>query len=77
MWGATAGNISEQNIFNLLHLVPDGAHPGTEGYIMAGRNLAIPLVNAHKLKKAWDKAGLAKSTKTGTSFNRFEGDCQG
>lgn len=70
-------------------LVPDGAHPSTEGYKMAGRNLAIPLVNARTLYKAWDKAGLANSTyfdnitntrqyqTTGTPFNRFEGNLSG
>lgn len=70
-------------------LVPDGAHPATEGYKMAGRNMAIPLVSAHTLRKAWDKAGLANSTyfdnisnarlyqTTGTPFNRFEGNLSG
>ena len=72
-----------------ITLVPDGAHPGTEGYKMAGRNMAIPLVSAHTLRKAWDKAGLANSTYfdnitntrqyqiTGTPFNRFEGNLSG
>lgn len=70
-------------------LVPDGAHPATEGYKMSGRNMAIPLVSAHTLRKAWDKAGLANSTyfdnitntrqyqTTGTPFNRFEGNLSG
>lgn len=70
-------------------LVPDGAHPSTEGYKMSGRNMAIPLVNAHTLCKAWDKAGLANSTyfdnisntrqyqTTGTPFSRFEGNLSG
>lgn len=70
-------------------LVPDGAHPSTEGYKMSGRNMAIPLVSAHTLRKAWDKAGLANSTyfdnitntrqyqTTGTPFNRFEGNLSG
>ncbi|HBN7128701.1 TPA: hypothetical protein L3381_000986 [Escherichia coli] len=72
-----------------LTLVPDGAHPSTEGYKMSGRNMAIPLVSAHKLTKAWDKAGLGNSTyydnitnsrqyqTTGTPFNRFEGGLSG
>lgn len=70
-------------------LVPDGAHPSTEGYKMSGRNMAIPLVSAHTLRKAWDKAGLSNSTyfdniastrmyqTTGTPFNRFEGNLSG
>ncbi|HAW1909348.1 GDSL-type esterase/lipase family protein [Escherichia coli] len=70
-------------------LVPDGAHPATEGYKMSGRNMAIPLVSAHVLRKAWDKAGLANSTyydnisnsrqyqTTGTPFNRFQGGLSG
>lgn len=70
-------------------LVPDGAHPATEGYKMSGRNMAIPLVSAHVLRKAWDKAGLANSTyydnitnsrqyqTTGTPFNRFDGNLSG
>lgn len=70
-------------------LVPDGAHPSTEGYKMSGRNMAIPLVSAHVLRKAWDKAGLANSThldnialsrqyqNTGTPFNRFNGNLSG
>lgn len=70
-------------------LVPDGAHPATEGYKMSGRNMAIPLVSAHTLRKAWDKAGLANSTyfdnisnsrqyqTTGTPFSRFDGNLSG
>lgn len=70
-------------------LVPDGAHPATEGYKMSGRNMAIPLVSAHTLRKAWDKAGLAGSTyfdnisntrqyqTTGGPFYRFEGNLSG
>ncbi|HCP8641087.1 TPA: hypothetical protein OF523_000665 [Escherichia coli] len=70
-------------------LVPDGAHPSTEGYKMSGRNMAIPLVSAHTLRKAWDKAGLANSTyfdniassrvyqTTGTPANRFDGNLSG
>ena len=70
-------------------LVPDGAHPSTEGYKMSGRNMAIPLVSAHTLRKAWDKAGLSNSTyfdniessrmyqTTGTPANRFDGNLSG
>lgn len=70
-------------------LVPDGAHPSAEGYKMSGRNMAIPLVSAHTLRKAWDKAGLANSTyfdnitssrqyqTSGTPFNRFDGNLSG
>ena len=70
-------------------LVPDGAHPSTEGYKMSGRNMAIPLVSAHTLRKAWDKAGLSNSTyfdnitdsrqyqTTGTPFRRFDGNLSG
>lgn len=70
-------------------LVPDGAHPATEGYKMAGRNMAIPLVSAHTLRRAWDKGGLANSTyfdnitssrqyqNTGTPFSRFDGNLSG
>lgn len=70
-------------------LVPDGAHPATEGYKMSGRNMAIPLVSAHTLRKAWDKAGLSNSTyfdniassrmyqTTGTPANRFDGNLSG
>lgn len=70
-------------------LVPDGAHPSTEGYKMSGRNMAIPLVSAHTLSKAWDKAGLANSTyldnitssrlyqNSGAPFNRFDGNLSG
>lgn len=70
-------------------LVPDGAHPATEGYKMSGRNMAIPLVSAHTLRKAWDKAGFAGSTyfdnisntrqyqTTGGPFHRFEGNLSG
>lgn len=70
-------------------LVPDGAHPATEGYKMAGRNMAIPLVSARVMSKAWDKAGLANTTyfdnitsnrqyqTTGTPFSRFDGNLSG
>lgn len=70
-------------------LVPDGAHPSTEGYKMSGRNMAIPLVSARTLSKAWDKAGLANSTyfdnitssrryqNMGTPFDRFNGNLSG
>lgn len=70
-------------------LVPDGAHPSTEGYKMSGRNMAIPLVSAHTLSKAWDKAGLANSTyfdnitssrqyqNIGSPFDRFNGNLSG
>lgn len=72
-----------------VSLVPDGAHPSTEGYKMSGRNMAIPLVCAHTLSKAWDKAGLSNSTyfdnimdsrqyqTTGGPFNRFDGSLSG
>ena len=72
-----------------VSLVPDGAHPSTEGYKMSGRNMAIPLVSAHTLRKAWDKAGLSNSTyfdniassrmyqTTGTPANRFDGNLSG
>lgn len=43
-------------------LVPDGAHPSDEGYAMAGRNLAIPLVAAQHLSANGDKAGFTNST---------------
>lgn len=70
-------------------LVPDGAHPSTEGYKMSGRNMAIPLVSAHTLRKSWDKAGLSNSTyfdniassrmyqTTGAPANRFDGNLSG
>lgn len=72
-----------------LTLVPDGAHPDTEAYKMSGRNMAIPLVSAHTLYEAWDKAPLGNSTyfdnittsrqyqSTGTPFNRFNGNLSG
>lgn len=45
-----------------IDLVPDGAHPASDAYSMYGRNMAIPMVNAKPLIKAWDKQGLANGT---------------
>lgn len=70
-------------------LVPDGAHPSTLAYAMSGRNLAIPLVSARVLSKAYDKAGLANTTyydnistsrnyfESGGPFDRFNGGLTG
>lgn len=72
-----------------ITLVPDGAHPSSEGYKMSGRNMAIPLVSAYTLYKAWDKAGFANTTyfdnitstrqyqTYGDPFNRFQGNLSG
>lgn len=43
-------------------LIPDGAHPSHHGYRMAGANLAIPLVNAHKLTHVGQRAPITGST---------------
>jgi Lysophospholipase L1 and related esterases len=45
-----------------IDLVPDGAHPSSDAYAMAGRNMAIPFVNAKPLCKAGDKQGFSNGT---------------
>ncbi|MDT3755043.1 GDSL-type esterase/lipase family protein [Citrobacter freundii complex sp. 2023EL-00966] len=45
-------------MYHQSYLVPDGAHPITTGYIMAGQNMAIPLVSAPTLRRAGDVCTL-------------------
>lgn len=42
----------------MTQLVPDGAHPSTDAYLQAGRNLAIPLVSAQTIGNPGDIATL-------------------
>lgn len=51
-------------------VVPDGAHLSSRGYLQAGANLAIPLVNCHTLRKAGDIATLTNSSWFSNSTNR-------
>jgi hypothetical protein len=49
-------------MYSPIELVPDGAHPSSDAYAMAGRNMAIPFVNAKPLCKAGDKQGFSNAT---------------
>ncbi|MEB5978971.1 tail fiber/spike domain-containing protein [Enterobacter vonholyi] len=49
-------------MYSPIELVPDGAHPSSDAYAMAGRNMAIPFVNVKPLCKAGDKQGFSNAT---------------
>ncbi|SJZ93763.1 phage tail-collar fiber domain-containing protein [Photobacterium toruni] len=47
--------------YKVHDIAPDGVHLSRLFYQMAGRNMAIPLLNVHVLKNSYDLAGLSTS----------------
>lgn len=47
--------------YKVHDISPDGVHLSRLFYQMAGRNMAIPLLNVHVLKNSYDMAGLSTS----------------